>query len=456
MASLVEKPKEEEKSKQKAEVGFIDVYCDIDKLQFFPGGTGEGLSLSRRLDINGVLDLGLGQEEFRGRVSYKGVYIDGTDELRMAPGSLTALCQWGLPESYVAEDVFGSIYDEDTDKWYRPTKQDLALVGTTDEDDDLDVPESNVIMLLYDDENKTRLRGLALCYIDEVKMTLLVLGSIRPTVGIRNRSYAKGGMLLKLVQYLGSTRKYIKLYALETVISLYYKFGWRFVQPSACDPGASERPHYGDAVKTLYKLFKCTNNNPTESKLDSALSPFRGWAKERAQIIRTEGKTGQEATDAARQNGYMMILCKNKNPFNTDTNQRSSKKSKKGGQKCPPSVCPPPDYEYRKDCTDATITPEQNKSTTVGNKREREGGCKRRTKKRALRKKHRWRKTKGKKKKNKKWCKSTKKWCKYTKKNNCKKGLWKKKTKLGRASRKWCKSTKKWCRVRKKACKKRR
>jgi hypothetical protein len=432
----------------KAEVGFIDVYCDSDKLQFFPGGTGEGLSLSRRLDINGVLDLGLGQEEFRGRVSYKGVYIDGTDELRMAPGSLTALCQWGLPESYVAEDVFGSIYDEDTDKWYRPTKQDLALVGTTDEDDDLDVPESNVIMLLYDDENKTRLRGLALCYIDEVKMTLLVLGSIRPTVGIRNRSYAKGGMLLKLVQYLGSTRKYIKLYALETVISLYYKFGWRFVQPSACDPGASERSHYGDAVKTLYKLFKCTNNNPTESKLDSALSPFRGWAKERAQIIRTEGKTGQEATDAARQNGYMMILCKNKNPFNTDTNQtdtnqRSSKKTKlkEGGQKCSPSVCPPPDYEYKKDCTVAAVTVAQKGKRKRGN-----GGGKRRTKKRALRKKHRGRKTKGKKKKSKKWCKSTKK-------NNCKKGLWKKKTKLGRASRKWCKSTKKW---RKKACKKRR
>ena len=42
MASLAEKPKEEAKSEQKAEVGFIDVYCDRDKLQFFPGGTGEG------------------------------------------------------------------------------------------------------------------------------------------------------------------------------------------------------------------------------------------------------------------------------------------------------------------------------------------------------------------------------------------------------------------------------
>lgn len=449
MTSLEEKPK--------AEVGFIDVYCDDDKLQFFPGGTGEGLSLSRRLDINGVLDLGLGQEEFSGRVSYKGLYDKGTEKLRLVPGSLAALCQWGLPESYVAEDAFGSIYDKDTDKWYRPTKQDLALVGTTEEDDDLDVPESNVIMLLYDDEKRTNLRGLALCYIDEVKMTLLVLGSIRPTVDIRNRSYAKGGMLLKLVQYLGSTRKYIKLYALETVISLYYKFGWRFVQPSACDspPPPPERSHYGDAVKTLYELFKCTNNNPTESDLVKALSPFRGWAKERAQIIRTEGKTGQEATDAARQNGYMMILCKNKNPFNTDTNQISSKKLKTGGQKCLSSdKCPPPkgSLEYREDCTIATITP----ATTVGSKRKSGVGGKRRTKKRALRKKHRGRKTKGKKKKNKKWCKSTKKWCRYTKKNNCKKGLWKKKTKLGRASRKWCKSTKKWCRVRKKACKKRR
>jgi hypothetical protein len=284
-------------------------------------------------------------------------------------------------------------------------------------------------------------------------MKLLVLGAIRPTVQLRNKIFAKGGMLLKLVQYLGADRKYIELFALETVISLYYYFGWRFIDPANCEPEKpgekAELQKYPDAVADLKALLK---TNPTEENLTNALFAFRGWAAGRAEKIR-KGEAFDDdgmkiATQEARESGYRMILCKFDNPYN----------KKQGGAKR---------FARRQKAgtlidTDVGMKDEDtrvekiifNFDTEKDNKKGGRG--KRRTKKRALRKKHRGRKTKGKKKKNKKWCKSTKKWCKYTKKNNCKKGLWKKKTKLGRASRKWCKSTKKWCRVRKKACKKRR
>ena len=131
----------------------------------------------------------------------------------------------------------------------------------------------------------------------------------------RNRTYAKGGMLLQLVQYLGSKLNYIELYALETVISLYYKFGWRFIDPSNCGgrDGAAELGKYKDAVKQLYKLFKTTCQNPKDEALTKALWPFRGWASKRANLIRTGQFTGAEATEIAGANGYRMILCKNDN-----------------------------------------------------------------------------------------------------------------------------------------------
>jgi hypothetical protein len=290
-----------------------------------------------------------------------------------------------------------------------------------------------------------------------------------------------------LVQYLGADRKYIELFALETVISLYYYFGWRFIDPANCEPGnpgeKAELQKYPGAVADLKALLK---TNPTEENLTNALFAFRGWAAERAKKIRSGEAFDDDgmkiATQEARESGYRMILCKFDNPFNREQGggKRFGRRQKAGtlintnvGMDNPTvaeiifnvDTTPFKTASYPKntktgkrkhyDVTSAAAN--KSKKQKLERKIWRRGkGGKRRTKKRALRKKHRGRKTKGKKKKNKKWCKSTKKWCKYTKKNNCKKGLWKKKTKLGRASRKWCKSTKKWCKVRKKACKKRR
>ena len=444
----------------------IGLYCDSDKLGLLRGGRDESPSWT----ISGRYVQQAYGTDAAANVKYMGNFAEGQDELRLNSGSLTALCQWGLPEGYISDDLFGTVYDFETESWRRP----ISLNEQKDaDDDDKTEPKANLILILYDNfqpirEGKEReeegivegIRGIALCDINDKRMKLLVLGAIRPSVELRNKTFAKGGMLLKLVQYLGADRTYIELFALETVISLYYYFGWRFIDPANCEPGMpgekAELRKYGDSVAGLKALLK---TNPTEENLTKALFAFRGWAAGRAEKIR-KGEAFDDdgvkiATEEARENGYRMILCKFDNPFNQEQGggKRFGRKQKAGalintnigmGNKIGNEIF-------------KIITKNPQSSLPLNSPKTVRGG-KRRTKKRALRKKHRGRKTKGKKKKkkNKKWCKSTKAWCKYTKKNNCKKGLWKKKTKLGRASRRWCRSTKRWCKVRKTVCKKRR
>ena len=102
-------------------------------------------------------------------------------------------------------------------------------------------------------------------------MKLFVLGAIRPSVNLRNKVFARGGMLLRWIQYLGSNLKYISLNALETVITLYYKFGWRFKYN--CE--ATELGKYAEGVKLLYNLMKNTGGYPDDEILTQYLHVFR-------------------------------------------------------------------------------------------------------------------------------------------------------------------------------------
>ena len=439
----------------------VGIYCDSDEKDLLRGGERGQWTITGKM----VQEAGLSmRDDQMANVIYQGNFATGQDKLRLPTGSLTALCQWGLPEGYISDDLFGQIYDGEA--WVRPlnssAKKDL-------DDDEITEPNANLILILYDNiQDEQGVRGIALCHVDETHSKLLVLGANRPGSDIRNRVFATGGMLLRLVQYLFSKLAYIDLYALETVISLYYHFGWRFIDEANCSPkkpgGKVERPKYSDAVANLKALLK---KNPTEENLTSALSAFRGFAAKRAELIRI-GKAVDDdgvkiATQEARENGYRMILCKIDNPYyKKQGGGKRFARRQKAGALIDTNVGEENEGEEGEKIFNSSvgtidkIEKLQLWCTNMIQAKKSKRGGKRRTKKRALRKKHRGRKTKGKKKKNKKWCKSTKKWCKYTKKNNCKKGLWKKKTKLGRASRKWCKSTKKWCRVRKKACKKRR
>jgi len=442
----------------------IGIYCDPSIAGLLRGGPKGPWTITGKMVQNAGFTERTDQTP---NVRMKGDFATGQNKLRLPTGSLTAICQWGLPEGYISDDLFGQIYDETDETWKRPHSDPKAMKEFLD-DDEIEEPEANLILILYDNlQTEKGVRGIALCHVDEKYSKLLVLGANRPGVEIRNRAFATGGMLLRLVQYLFSDLGYIELFALETVITLYYHFGWRFIVAANCEGkgGEAERASTGAAVEDLKELLK---TNPTEENLTKALSAFRGFAAKRAEKIRTgeafDDDGNKIATEEARENGYRMILCKIDNPYYQEQGggKRFARRQKAGA-----SINTNIGNEEEEEDVESifeiiTQSPKHSakrriQSPTHSAKRRRiRGGGKKRTKKRALRKKHRGRKTKGKKKKNKKWCKSTKAWCKYTKKNNCKKGLWKKKTKLGRASRRWCRSTKRWCKVRKTACKKKR
>ena len=435
----------------------IGIYCNDDVLR----------TLKIPQAIRGRLVIAA-DADGENNIMYIGDYSNGQEQLRMVPGTLTALCQWGLPEGYISDDVFGQIYDYHSETWKRGLNQDK--MKAVDEDDKTD-PKGNLILILYDDiRTRQGIRGFALCNVNvrERNMILLVLGATKPTVELRgSKSFARGGMLLRLVQYLGSDLNYISLYALETVITLYAYFGWKFMDPDRCNI-TSDQENMLDRknaqniseLKQLYK--KVYPAEPNEEILTNMLrTKFGRYAKNFHTFVRT-GKNKDDdgsfaAAEEGRENGYIMILCKRDNPYSNTypLPEATTKpgKRKRGGNK--DIINADKSFEL-KEIYKTYIQSIPNIELSSVSKRRKTQGGKRRTKKRALRKKHRGRKTKGKKKKNKKWCKSTKAWCKYTKKNNCKKGLWKKKTKLGRASRRWCRSTKRWCKVRKTVCKKRR
>jgi hypothetical protein len=450
----------------------VGIYCDPHEKGLLRGGeTGEWTITGKM-----VQEAGLSMRDDQiANVIYHGNFATGQDKLRLPTGSLTALCQWGLPEGYISDDVFGQIYDYDSETWKRGLNQDKMAV--VDEDDKTD-PKGNLILILYDDiQTRENIRGFALCNVREGNMILLVLGATKPSVELRGKkSFARGGMLLRLVQYLGSNLNYISLYALETVITLYAHFGWKFMDPDRCKIKETQNPidrknaQNISELKQLYK--KAYPAEPNEEELTKMLKKkFGRYAKNFHTLVRTGQNKDDDgsftAAEEGRENGYIMILCKRDNPYSTTYIPPSAlgKHSRhEGGNKDIINADESLELEeiyktYIQSIPNIEIPNIEIPNIKLPRKEEMEKkakttkGGKRRTKKRALRKKHRGRKTKGKKKKNKKWCKSTKKWCKSTKKNNCKKGLWKKKTKLGRASRKWCKSTKKW---RKKACKKRR
>ena len=274
---------------------------------------------------------------------YGGDLTNGRLALSMQSGSLAALCQYGLPEEYIASDLFDQAWDEDHESWRR------ALSYLPADEDDITRAPTNLILILYDTDQYPQRkipRGIALCSVNATRMKLLVLGATRPSMTTRShRHYARGGQLLRAVQYLGATRTYIELYALETVITLYYKFGWRFIDPANCKPGrkggAAERPHYKEAVKALLQLYKAAYpGEPNEERLTAVLIPFRGFAMGREGMWR-QGKSGAEATEAGRDNGYQMILCQQNNPYITflrgippqQPQGSSSGNSKSGGRR---------------------------------------------------------------------------------------------------------------------------
>ena len=316
MASLAQQPPQKQQGNQIPPdisphvAGVVEVFADQNISQLLSPVLNGTLPVSSEEQLTPRLKEGITN------MVYGGDLTAGRTALSMQSGSLTALCQYGLPEDYIASDLFNQAWDDDDETWRR------ALSYLPEEEDDITRAPTNLILILYDTDQYPQRkipRGIALCSVNATRMKLLVLGATRPSMAIRNRHYARGGQLLRAVQYLGARRTYIELYALETVITLYHKFGWRFIDPANCKPGnsggAAERTHYGEAVKALLELYKAAApGEPNEEHLTALLLPFRGFAMDRAGMWR-QGKRGTEATEAARDNGYQMILCQQDNPY---------------------------------------------------------------------------------------------------------------------------------------------
>ena len=260
--------------------------------------------------------------------------------LRQNFGTLSALVRGGLPAGYVRGQIDGGIGVEDFQTEDSP---------------------SNLILVQYDlrGGKKTSIRGIALCQVmyggkivrasdrfDEfdislVTMELLVLGNARgPTAKLRSEVFSQGGgNIIRLVQYIGSKLPAgISLYGLETVITLYWKFGWRFLTSCKVAP----REKYELAEKALLAFFKThgppeiegvTRDEETQDAYDAELRkllmPFVTYSKGYYDKLAHTSEGKQSAEEEGRDMGYHMILCQNLNPYSQMGGRKRRKKTKR-------------------------------------------------------------------------------------------------------------------------------
>ena len=401
----------------------IEVYCDPNVLK--------GLGFNKRTQINEeIIDLG------KATINYKGGIDDGRDQLSSVRGTFAAICRYGLPEEYVQskieEETNLILIQRDIDRRNKlGSKRSIALIRVTynpARENQVGSKEDQPIQIQSNDEINP----------ENTDMEVLVLCSGQiPNKPPRYQAInAKGGNVINAIKFLGRLLPHgIVLYGLETVVPLYYHFGWRFI--SDCRVKRENR-RFITAQDNLKRFFKLrgypsvdgvTRTDEAQAQYDTDLSSilkhlttfsyhfYSNLSNPERQEDDGEKDEGpvQRAQQEGRDNGYRMLLCPQNNNYSPNSSLGKRKRE-----------------------------------------RESKGGSKKRTKKKAPKKRHRKSKKARKSKKKNSWCKSSKSWCKYTKKNNCKKGVWSKKTKLGRASRKWCKVTKTWCKINSKTCKKRR
>ena len=97
----------------------VEVYC-TDKLLQVLGWTPEHLHSIRNNTPAGWDSRRAG--DGRQICRYSGSLMDGRSVLRgVAQGSLTAMCKFGLPDSYVRKQLQGNVYADDVDETSMPT-----------------------------------------------------------------------------------------------------------------------------------------------------------------------------------------------------------------------------------------------------------------------------------------------------------------------------------------------
>ena len=244
----------------------------------------------------------------------------GVRQLRMPSGSLTSLCRNGLPESYIRETLFGI-------DWDVSLGNDISRSG------------SKTNMILIQNDPQSGVRGFALISVvpgqygvnDTTMEVLVFCNAEEPGVGRRvPKINARGGDTLRMIQFLGcKLRQGIILYALETVITMYYYFGWRFRSSCGSQERAIKKEHV-KALSTFYKKWGEEEINFISSvegeemerefndHLNSVLYPFRGHAYHFFKGMLDPNIDASEAREEARENGFLMRLCWDNNPFSKE------------------------------------------------------------------------------------------------------------------------------------------
>ena len=324
---------------------------------------------------------------------------EGRTALRLPSGSLTAMCQYGLPESYIRQTLMGWKWDA--------------------EDNDLSSSKTNLI-LIQTDPGKNTIRGFSLCKVngsspENATMEVLVIGNAQTPLAVQRGHeglksggrYARGGNTLKMIQVLGRNLiNGVSLYALETVITFYYYFGWRF--KSSCN--STERSHYAGDVSALKAFYKKWGNTDIISfrgegaeetergfheEFKQVMRPFQGWGNERfklmlaSRFVDGEDEVREIAMSEAGESGFAMLLCQDLNPYSRLAIDRITS-SMSGG------------YRYRSrggnkfDPISITFKPKNNKRKMKKSRKQRGRGRKTRTRyktKRRRRKRKNKRKT---------------------------------------------------------------
>jgi len=326
---------------------------------------------------------------------YTGSLMDGRGVLRnVAQGTLTALCQFGLPESYVRSQLQGSVYADDADEDTMPTNVILIqrdINASTGEFGP--IRGFSLLQVTFRDDatighygsgtkiTSEMLEGLSQQQLADrrptIELEVLVLGNAElPVVVTRNHlEFANGGLTIRAIQTIGVfLQRGIGLHGLDTVISLYYKYGWRFV--NGCGAAYTESVLIPEVVTELYRFHRVLGGrDPTEEQeeiLQGLLRPFNSYSHHFYSDLH-QGKEGgkddemygqkevaKEVLEDAQDNGFRMLLCQPLNiMFYIVTGQQ-----------------PPLNADGRPEM------PSVNRATRGGRRRKR-------TKKRALKKKHR-------------------------------------------------------------------
>ena len=296
---------------------------------------------------------------------WEGNFLEGLEAIAMPTGSLTAICQYGLSQGYI-EQVINSGVDyqveatEDNSAARETSAQfnmvlvqrdqregkgairGLGLVRVSYQSDDHAIYNTGIKLTTANTQGGTMYprrthqhtsapSDTALQPTVGIEMELLVLGNAAQP-GVKTRlmhgpdlQFASGGRTIRAVQLIGAyLPRGIGLHGLETVITLYHNYGWRF-RNSCRDQGESPRDY--QVVLQLVDFFAEADADGRRGQpqvreawilehleqLMQILWGIRGKGYLQHKIYDMEGKSREEyaawVMANANSGGYRMLLC---------------------------------------------------------------------------------------------------------------------------------------------------